>query len=76
MAECHNLAVSPHAGDAMQVHQHLLLSIPNALFLEYIPWALDLFVDPVVVKNGILQPPQKPGASTEMKKEMIMKYRV
>jgi L-alanine-DL-glutamate epimerase-like enolase superfamily enzyme len=76
LAECCNLAVSPHAGDAMQVHQHLLLSIPNALFLEYIPWVLDLFVDPVVVKDGILQPPRKPGASTEMKEEMITKYRV
>ena len=76
LAECYNLAVSPHAGDAMQIHQHLLFSIPNALFLEYIPWGLDLFVDPVVVKDGILQPPQRPGASTEIKEDVIMKYRV
>jgi L-alanine-DL-glutamate epimerase-like enolase superfamily enzyme len=76
LAESYNLAVSPHAGDAMQIHQHLLCSIPNALFLEYIPWVLELFEEPVVVRDGTLQPPQSPGASTDIKEEMIKRYRV
>jgi L-alanine-DL-glutamate epimerase-like enolase superfamily enzyme len=76
LAHSFNLPVSPHAGDLMQVHQHLVCAIPNALFLEYIPWALDLFVDPVVVRDGYLQAPQSPGASTEIKREAIEKFRV
>jgi len=76
LAHSFNLPVSPHAGDLMQVHQHLVCAIPNALFLEYIPWALDLFVDPVVVRDGYLQAPQSPGASTEIKRQAIEKFRV
>ncbi|MFH0871627.1 MAG: mandelate racemase/muconate lactonizing enzyme family protein [bacterium] len=76
LADSHNLPISPHAGDLMQVHQHLVCAAPNALFLEYIPWGLELFVEPVVVKEGYLEAPQAPGASTEIKEEMIRKYRV
>ena len=75
LAESYNLVVSPHAGDVMQIHQHLLCTIPNALFLEYIPGLSEIFVEPVVVRNGILQPPQAPGASTGIKEEMMTKYR-
>ncbi len=76
LAESNNLLISPHAGDLMQVHQHLVCATPNALFLEYIPWGLDLFVEPVVVRNGYLQAPQAPGASTDIREEMIERYRV
>jgi len=76
LADSHNLPISPHAGDLMQVHQHLVCAVPNALFLEYIPWGLELFVEPVVVKQGYLQAPQVPGASTDIKEEMIERYRV
>jgi L-alanine-DL-glutamate epimerase-like enolase superfamily enzyme len=76
LADAHNLPISPHAGDLMQVHQHLVCACPNALFLEYIPWALDLFVNPVVVKDGYLQAPRSPGASTDLKEETIREFRV
>jgi len=76
LADSCNLPISPHAGDLMQVHQHLVCAVPNALFLEYIPWGLDLFVAPVVVRDGYLQAPQEPGASTDIKEDMIRKYRV
>ena len=76
LADAHNLPISPHAGDLMQVHQHLVCACPNALFLEYIPWGLDLFVNPVVVKGGYLQAPRSPGASTDLNKEAIREFRV
>jgi len=76
LADSFNLKISPHAGDLMQVHQHLVCAAPNALFLEYIPWALDLFVNPVTVRDGFLQAPEVPGAATDIKPEMIAKFRV
>lgn len=60
------LRVVPHAGDMMQVHQHLagtFLSETPPL-LEYIPWTRDAFVHRSVVRDGYAARPQGPGAST------------
>ena len=32
--------------------------------LEYIPWIMDCFEEPIAVKDGAYQRPQQPGAST------------
>jgi hypothetical protein len=41
--------VVPHAGDMMQVHQHLVAGISTAPrpMIEYLPWGLDVFAEPV-----------------------------
>jgi len=70
------LPVIPHHGDMMQVHQHVVAATRNAPMLEYIPWILDLFVDPVDVREGMLYLPDRPGASTEMRPEALARYRV
>jgi L-alanine-DL-glutamate epimerase-like enolase superfamily enzyme len=60
------LRVVPHAGDMMQVHQHLagaFLSETTPL-LEFIPWTQDAFVHRSVVRDGYAERPQAPGAST------------
>ncbi|HET6294922.1 MAG TPA: mandelate racemase/muconate lactonizing enzyme family protein [Kribbella sp.] len=56
----------PHAGDMMQVHQHLVgttLGEPEPL-VEFIPWTQQAFRDRSVVRDGYLERPQQPGAST------------
>ena len=60
----------------MQVHQHLVAATRNAPMLEYIPWILDLFEDPVDVREGVLHLPKRPGASTRMRKDAFERYRV
>ncbi|GIF23030.1 L-alanine-DL-glutamate epimerase-like enolase superfamily enzyme [Actinoplanes tereljensis] len=65
-AAANGLRVVPHAGDMMQVHQHLagtFLSETPPL-LEFIPWTQNAFVHRTVVRNGYAQRPQEPGAST------------
>ena len=60
------LRVVPHAGDMMQVHQHLagtFLSETTPL-LEFIPWTQDAFVHRSVVRDGYAERPHWPGAST------------
>lgn len=70
------LPVVPHHGDMMQVHQHLVAATRNAPMLEYIPWILDLFEDPVDVREGLLHLPDRPGASTDMRPDALTRYRV
>jgi len=58
--------VVPHAGDMMQVHQHLLAGIgsPNPGMIEYLPWGLDVFTEPVQLSGSEIVLPESPGAST------------
>ena len=60
------LRVVPHAGDMMQVHQHLAGTFlsETAPLLEFIPWTRDAFVHRSVVQDGYAERPQEPGAST------------
>jgi L-fuconate dehydratase len=72
MAKKFQLPVVPHVGDMGQVHQHLVLFNHIALnhskyFLEHIPHLQDHFVFPAQVSGGFYKPPQKPGASTDMR---------
>lgn len=63
-----SLWVVPHAGDMMQVHQHLVGGIGHARtpMIEYLPWGLELFEEPVQVISGSLALPSTPGASTRI----------
>jgi L-alanine-DL-glutamate epimerase-like enolase superfamily enzyme len=77
MANVHNIRVCPHAGDLMQVHQHLVKAIPNSWYLEVIPDLVEaLFEYPVQLKNGVCISPMTPGASTEFARKAFRKYRV
>jgi L-alanine-DL-glutamate epimerase-like enolase superfamily enzyme len=61
--------VVPHAGDMMQVHQHLVAATAPPTqrpLLEYLPWGLEVFAEPVQVDNGVLTASDTPGASTRI----------
>ncbi len=60
------LRLAPHAGDMMQVHQHLVGTVVSEAppLIEFIPWTQDAFVEQSVVREGYLERPQAPGAST------------
>jgi len=76
MANLNGLRVCPHAGDLMQVHQHLIRSIPNSWYLEIIPWTEGFFKDQIQLKDGVCITPAMPGASTEFQEEFFEKFRV
>ena len=63
------LRVVPHAGDMMQVHQHLVGTVLSEAspLLEFIPWTQDAFIERSVVRDGYLERPQAPGASTAIR---------
>jgi L-alanine-DL-glutamate epimerase-like enolase superfamily enzyme len=68
--------VVPHAGDMMQVHQHLMAGIGDARepLIEYLPWALEIFAEPVRVEAGHLTLPETPGASTRILPEARARF--
>jgi L-alanine-DL-glutamate epimerase-like enolase superfamily enzyme len=74
LAEAAGLAMCPHAGDMMQVHQHLVFASPAAHRFEHIPWGAMLWVDPAVVRDGELQRPSAPGAGTAIQEHMLERY--
>lgn len=76
LAASFNLPVVPHVGDMMQVQQHLVAATPNAPMLEYIPWTLELFTEPVRVERGRIVVPQSPGASTALRPDSLERWRV
>lgn len=75
LAQGHGLRVVPHAGDMMQVHQHLVAAVGVAagvtapVMIEYLPWGLEAFQEPVRVSAGMLTLPDTPGASSAIAPE-------
>jgi L-alanine-DL-glutamate epimerase-like enolase superfamily enzyme len=65
-AASRGLRLAPHAGDMMQVHQHLVGTVLSEVppLVEFIPWTQDAFVERSIVRDGFLERPQAPGAST------------
>ncbi|MGY5058546.1 mandelate racemase/muconate lactonizing enzyme family protein [Streptomyces sp. 900105755] len=65
-AAARGLRFAPHAGDMMQVHQHLVGTVLSEVppLVEFIPWTQEAFVERSVVREGLMERPQEPGAST------------
>jgi galactonate dehydratase len=81
LAEANYLTVAPHnpmGPVATAVNVHFALSTPNFLVLEYTPDdeppRRDLILEPLVVKDGYIEAPEKPGIGVELNEELLLKY--
>ena len=74
VAETWELTIAPHLFHELNVH--LLASIPNASWLEYMDWNDDLWIQPAIPVGGKLQPPESPGHGLCFKPEVLADYRV
>ena len=70
----HGLPVSPHHGDMMQAQIHAVIAHAACHQLEFIPWTLHCFEEPVSVRNGFYQIPETPGAGTTLTAAAMEKY--
>jgi L-alanine-DL-glutamate epimerase-like enolase superfamily enzyme len=77
-ASAKGLRVAPHAGDMMQVHQHLVGTVLSEVppLIEFIPWTQDAFVERSVVREGLMERPQAPGASTAIDPTARVRWQV
>jgi len=81
MAEAHYVVVAPHnpmGPLATMVNVHFAACTPNFLILEYHPDdespRKDLIKDPILVKNGYLEIPNKPGWGYDVNEEAFRRY--
>ena len=77
LANAFNIRVCPHAGDLMQVHQHLVKVIPNNWLLEVIPiWERGPFRHQVRLQGGKCLAPAEPGASSDFTPAALEEFRI
>jgi galactonate dehydratase len=81
MAEAFYVVVAPHnpmGPVATAVNVHLVATLPNFLILEYHPDdeapRRDLIDEPMVLKNGYLELPTRPGLGLELNEDAFPRY--
>jgi galactonate dehydratase len=81
MAEAHYDTVAPHnpmGPVATAVNVHFAASTPNFFILEYHPddegVRKDVLKEPLMVKDGYIPLPTKPGLGIELNEEAVRKY--
>ena len=78
MAQAHDLPIAPHGNQ--DVHVHLVAAIPNGLTTEYYSGSTDpmwgkMFKETLIVDNGYLHPPDRPGLGIELNEEALAPHR-
>jgi len=75
MVEPWGIRIAPHLFHETMVH--LMASIPNASYLEYMDWNDDLWVDPILPQaDGTMIPPERPGHGLAFKPEILKSARI
>jgi mandelate racemase len=59
-----------------EVSAHLLAATPTCHYLEYVDWADVLLEEPLVVKDGHVQIPDRPGSGMIWDKKAVERYRM
>jgi len=57
-----------------EVSCHLLAATPTCHWLEYVDWADPILQEPLVVKNGFVSIPARPGAGIEWNEDAVKRY--
>jgi L-alanine-DL-glutamate epimerase-like enolase superfamily enzyme len=79
LAETHGVAVAPHG--RADIHVHLTAAIPNGLMVEYYRENVDplqryLLPEPLVVENGQVSAPDRPGHGIILDEAAAEEFRV
>jgi L-alanine-DL-glutamate epimerase-like enolase superfamily enzyme len=75
MAEPYGIRLAPHLFHEQMVH--VLASIPNASYLEYMDWNDDLWIEPVLpAQDGTMSPPERPGHGLAFRPEVLKDHRI
>ena len=74
IADTWGIQMAPHLFHELNVH--VLCSIPNANYAEYMDWNDDIWVNPAIPVGGILKPSETPGHGVAFKPELMTSNRV
>jgi len=72
LAHAHGIDMSSHLFPEFSVH--LLGVTPTGHWLEYMDWAAPLLQEPLRVKNGVAQIPDRPGAGIAWDEDAVKRY--
>ena len=72
LAQAHGIEMSSHLFPEFSVH--LLGVTPTCHWLEFVDWAAPLLQEPVRVKDGFAQIPDRPGAGIQWNEEAVERY--
>ncbi len=73
-ADTVGVAMAPHLYHELMTH--FLASIPNGIWLEYMGWSDDVWVEPILPVAGKVKVPQRPGHGLAFKPEVRKDYAV
>ena len=73
-AHAAGITIAPHLFPELSCH--LLASIPNPSWLEYMGWHDILFTEPLIPVDGMITPPTKPGHGLTLRPELFTDFRV
>ena len=84
IAETYQVVIAPHNTKGpvgIMAAAHVMAAIPNALIQEFIapsriPWRNDVLKDPLVVENGYLTIPDRPGLGIEFDQDALKPHLV
>ena len=68
------LTIAPHLFPELSTHISSP-RYPNPSWLEYMGWYDHLWVEPVLPKNGLMTPPDRPGHGMDFKPELFSEFR-
>jgi mandelate racemase len=74
LARSHNLKMSSHLFP--EVSAHLLAATPTCHYLEYVDWADVLLEEPLIVSDGHVQIPDRPGSGMTWDKKAVERFRM
>jgi L-alanine-DL-glutamate epimerase-like enolase superfamily enzyme len=74
MAEAHGLPVVPHL--ATEVLAQCIAAVPNGLTVEYYPWAVPLWQEPLAIEGGELVLPHEPGLGLELDEAAVKRFAI
>jgi L-alanine-DL-glutamate epimerase-like enolase superfamily enzyme len=74
LADVANRPVEPH--HMMESTIQVTCGVLESGSIEYMPWVASAFAEPMLIKNGRMFPPQKPGLGLEIPEEIIRRFRV
>ena len=63
------ITIAPHLFPELSTH--LLSSIPNPSWIEYMGWYDHLWTEPVRIENGMMAPPDRPGHGLDFNPELF-----
>ena len=74
VADTWGISIAPHLFHELTIH--VLASIPNASYAEYMDWNDDIWVEPLLPVDGKLTAPERAGHGVEFKPELLKSNRV